>query len=61
MVFSQNTRTLILSGFCLTADTWPQVFDDSGAREQWGWHHEHDIHSLVNIMFSKLKKIYSTS
>jgi threonine 3-dehydrogenase len=29
------------------ADDWPQVFDDSEARADWGWKHEYDIDRLV--------------
>ncbi|XP_067938371.1 L-threonine 3-dehydrogenase, mitochondrial-like isoform X2 [Watersipora subatra] len=43
----------------LIADTWPQVFDDSGSRQQWGWSHKHDIDSLCNIMFEKLQEIHA--
>ena len=29
------------------ADTWPEVFDDSGARSDWGWSHDYDLAKLV--------------
>lgn len=29
------------------ADDWPQIFDDSEARADWGWKHEYDIDKLV--------------
>ncbi|XP_033124940.1 L-threonine 3-dehydrogenase, mitochondrial-like [Anneissia japonica] len=32
------------------ADSWPQVFDDSGARSDWGWGHQYDLTGMVNIM-----------
>ncbi|XP_071964390.1 L-threonine 3-dehydrogenase, mitochondrial-like isoform X2 [Antedon mediterranea] len=32
------------------ADSWPQVFDDSGARKDWGWRHQYDLNGMVNIM-----------
>lgn len=36
------------------ADTWPEVIDDSRAREDWGWHPEYDITAMVNDMLSHL-------
>lgn len=40
------------------ADTWPQVFDDSQARHDWGWQHDCDLSQLVDIMITNLKRIY---
>ncbi|ELT88987.1 hypothetical protein CAPTEDRAFT_1836 [Capitella teleta] len=40
------------------ADTWPMVFDDSGARKDWGWNHEIDIDELVKIMLTYLAPKY---
>ncbi|KAM7542255.1 hypothetical protein Aperf_G00000019080 [Anoplocephala perfoliata] len=37
------------------ADSWPEVFDDTNARQDWGWAHEVDIDSLVDRMFEYLK------
>ncbi|CAL4121781.1 unnamed protein product [Meganyctiphanes norvegica] len=37
------------------ADTWPEVFDDSEARKDWGWAHDYDLSDLCNIMFDNLK------
>ncbi|XP_012267724.2 L-threonine 3-dehydrogenase, mitochondrial [Athalia rosae] len=34
----------------LIADSWPQVFDDSEARQDWGWQHKYDISGLVSLM-----------
>jgi threonine 3-dehydrogenase len=31
----------------LIADDWPQVFDDSEARKDWGWKHDYDMDRLV--------------
>ena len=42
----------------VSADTWPEVFDDSNARKDWGWKHEYDIKKLCEIMFEKLKPVY---
>jgi len=36
------------------ADTWPMVFDDSGARKDWGWKHDYDLAALVKVMFKFL-------
>lgn len=41
------------------ADTWPMVFDDSNARNHWGWSHDSDLDDLVNIMLNALRPIYS--
>ncbi|KAG1713899.1 L-threonine 3-dehydrogenase, mitochondrial [Nymphon striatum] len=40
------------------ADTWPEVFDDSGARNDWGWKHKYDIEKLCSTMINMLKKKY---
>jgi len=40
------------------ADTWPEVFDDSQARQDWGWQHHIDLEQLVDIMIRNLKIIY---
>merc|ERR1711953_271012 len=37
------------------ADTWPEVFDDSQARQDWGWQHHIDLEQLVDIMIRNLK------
>lgn len=42
----------------LTADSWPQLFDDSEARADWGWRHKYDIHKLVERMIADVKKNY---
>ena len=42
----------------ITADEWPQVFDDSQARQDWGWQHDYDLEHLVEIMINNLKKVY---
>eukprot|EP00096_Caligus_rogercresseyi_P008470 TRINITY_DN2730_c0_g1_i2.p1 TRINITY_DN2730_c0_g1~~TRINITY_DN2730_c0_g1_i2.p1 ORF type:complete len:358 (-),score=51.30 TRINITY_DN2730_c0_g1_i2:7-1080(-) len=42
------------------ADTWPQVFDDTEARQDWDWRHHYDIEKLAETMLkgveSQLKK-----
>ncbi|GAB6033481.1 hypothetical protein CHUAL_013366 [Chamberlinius hualienensis] len=40
------------------ADSWPQVFDDSGARMDWGWKHHYDIDSMTKVMLDTLKRKY---
>lgn len=37
------------------ADSWPQRFDDSNARKDWGWSHHYDLADLCNVMFKLLK------
>ncbi|XP_071638837.1 L-threonine 3-dehydrogenase, mitochondrial [Temnothorax longispinosus] len=32
------------------AASWPQVFDDSEARRDWGWKHKYDLQRLVELM-----------
>ena len=38
-----------------TAETWPEVFDDSEARADWGWKHDHDLPGMCDVMFSRLR------
>lgn len=40
------------------ADSWPQVFDDSEARHDWGWHHKYDIKNLVEFMLKDVEENY---
>lgn len=42
----------------LIADSWPQVFDDSEARADWGWNHEYDMDKLVSEMMRDVKAHY---
>ena len=45
------------------ADSWPMVFDDSGAREDWGWRNAYDLDGLVRVMLQylapKFGKVFS--
>jgi len=41
------------------ADSWPQMFDDSGARADWGWRHHTGIEDLVNKMIDYLRPYYN--
>ena len=41
------------------ADSWPMVFDDKLARQEWGWQHDIDLARLVEIMITNLRPVYS--
>ena len=43
----------------LSAETWPQVFDDSVARRDWGWRHELGVEELADIMIDGLRPVYA--
>ena len=45
--------------FLITADSWPQVFDDSEARAEWNWKPELDLDAMVDVMIRDLKAKYS--
>ncbi|KAK6631803.1 hypothetical protein RUM43_013867 [Polyplax serrata] len=38
------------------ADTWPQVFDDSEARKDWGWRNKYGLKELVEFMLKDVQK-----
>lgn len=38
----------------LIADSWPQVFDDSEARSDWGWEHKYNLERLVKTMVKEV-------
>lgn len=38
----------------LIADSWPQVFDDSEARADWGWQHKCSLQQLVETMVKEV-------
>ncbi|XP_077546399.1 L-threonine dehydrogenase [Haemaphysalis longicornis] len=40
------------------ADSWPQVFDDSNARQDWGWKHTYDLAQMCKIMVDNLRPVY---
>ena len=42
----------------VSAESWPQKFDDSGAREDWGWKHQYNIPELSKAMFDYLIPLY---
>ncbi|CAG0878514.1 unnamed protein product [Darwinula stevensoni] len=37
------------------ADSWPEVFDDSNARRDWGWQHEYDLDRMCDIIIHALR------
>lgn len=41
------------------ADSWPQMFDDTNARNDWGWKHEYGFDELVESMINILKPKYT--
>ena len=40
-----------------TADTWPEVLEDSNARRDWGWKHHYDLERVVVEMIRRIKEI----
>lgn len=40
------------------ADSWPQVFDDTNARNDWGWKERYDLAKLVYAMLDALGPKY---
>lgn len=51
MTYKPDSRQMI-------ADSWPEVFDDSEARKDWGWKPKYDIDALVEDMVNSVKKTY---
>jgi len=43
------------------ADSWPNYMDDSAARKEWGWKHEYDLDSMVDIMLKHITEIDNQS
>lgn len=37
------------------AESWPDLMDDTCAREEWGWQHEYDLPRMTVDMLEKLK------
>ncbi|MFL0094462.1 NAD-dependent epimerase/dehydratase family protein [Tenacibaculum maritimum] len=37
------------------ADSWPQVIDDSSAREDWGWSHQFDLPLMTKDIITNLR------
>lgn len=42
----------------LIADSWPQVFDDSDARKDWGWQPKYNLDKLVEFMVKDVTDNY---
>ncbi|XP_053205957.1 L-threonine 3-dehydrogenase, mitochondrial-like [Panonychus citri] len=42
------------------AESWPQVFDDTNARNDWTWRHQFDIDCLVREMLTKILETESS-
>lgn len=40
----------------LIADSWPQVFDDSEARCDWGWYPKYDLDNVVQFMVKEVQE-----
>jgi len=50
---SQDNKDNRIKNFIITlilAENWPQVFDDSEARRDWGWQHKYNLQKLVESM-----------
>lgn len=43
------------------ADSWPQIIDDTDARQDWSWQPEHNTEQMVEIMYQNIKKKYATT
>jgi nucleoside-diphosphate-sugar epimerase len=37
------------------ADSWPESFDDTAAREEWGWKHRYDLSAMTDEMLRELR------
>ncbi|MBQ9667217.1 MAG: GDP-mannose 4,6-dehydratase [Prevotella sp.] len=37
------------------AESWPDIMDDSCAREEWGWKHEYNLREMTKDMLDKLR------
>ncbi len=37
------------------AESWPDIMDDSCAREEWGWQHEYNLREMTKDMLEKLR------
>ena len=38
------------------AESWPDMMDDSCAREEWDWHHEYNLPAMTKDMLEKLSE-----
>ena len=46
----------VVFSLLVLADSWPEVFDDRNAREQWQWNPKVDLDGLVRKMFEYLER-----
>ncbi|KAK0163086.1 hypothetical protein PV327_006797 [Microctonus hyperodae] len=49
--YRPDTRQLI-------AESWPQIFDDTEARQDWGWSHKYDLEKLVTRMLNDVSESF---
>eukprot|EP00039_Didymoeca_costata_P023850 m.8538 g.8538 ORF g.8538 m.8538 type:complete len:363 (-) comp3913_c0_seq1:118-1206(-) len=42
----------------MIADSWPNSFDDSLARRDWGWKHQYDMDTMVDTMIERIAQKY---
>ncbi|KAK0158722.1 hypothetical protein PV328_009694 [Microctonus aethiopoides] len=49
--YRPDTRQLI-------AESWPQIFDDTEARQDWGWSHKYDLEKLVTRMMNDVSESF---
>lgn len=54
-----NYKYLYSYHFKFSADDWPQVFDDSEAREDWNWKSKYDLPKLVTSMIEDVNRYYT--
>lgn len=57
MLFEILIQRYLLRNF-ISADSWPQVFDDSDARRDWKWKHKYDLDKLVELMVRDVRMNY---
>lgn len=38
------------------ADSWPRSIDDSQARSDWGWQHQHDLAGMTKALYDNIKR-----
>lgn len=42
----------------MLAESWPQIFDDTEARQDWGWSHKYDLEKLVTRMMNDVSESF---
>lgn len=55
-----NNKYLKTTNFSVPsiADSWPQVFDDSEARNDWNWMPKYNLEKLVELMVRDVRQNY---